>query len=264
MFHRKRLSSNDAKAELDMIGVADRIDPDNLWHIGHPTVEHHQISTDGTGMEWTLVYPYGGRSLVHLHHESPTVIKIVLTNLKEILKGLSAFHRHGLYHRDVKVSNILYQTDGAVRLIDFGIATTVDQADDPIYQNIYPVWPFEMVAISGTEDDIFSYDVFGEYTKHQYIQDILEFHMIDTNDFRLNIIALRKKYGKKLHQAVTKGIDIYSFGVTLTHLLLHQSIRNALNIKCYRQLKSLARQMIEPYTDQRIDTDLAYAEWPAT
>ena len=39
-----------------------------------------------------------------------------------VLKALQALHEHGIVHRDVKPSNLLINSDGNIKLADFGIA----------------------------------------------------------------------------------------------------------------------------------------------
>jgi calcium/calmodulin-dependent protein kinase I len=45
-----------------------------------------------------------------------------------VLQGLSHMHRLGFVHRDIKPENVLLTHDGAVKLVDFGIAAHVNDA----------------------------------------------------------------------------------------------------------------------------------------
>jgi serine/threonine protein kinase len=45
---------------------------------------------------------------------------------REIASGLAHAHAHGLVHRDVKPGNVLFDSDGAVKITDFGIAQIAD------------------------------------------------------------------------------------------------------------------------------------------
>ena len=45
--------------------------------------------------------------------------------LVEVCKGLHYAHEHNIIHRDVKPANIRIQTDGSVKIMDFGIAKSI-------------------------------------------------------------------------------------------------------------------------------------------
>src|SRR5262245_11599024 len=65
-----------------------------------------------------------GKSLAQLSLPLPTqrVIEIGVG----AVRGLAAVHRHGLLHRDLKPGNIAFMPNGAVKLLDFGLATLAE------------------------------------------------------------------------------------------------------------------------------------------
>src|SRR5690348_8934441 len=59
-------------------------------------------------------------SLIALHE--PLALERKLDVVIEVLQGLSYAHERGIIHRDIKPSNIRLASDGAVKIMDFGIA----------------------------------------------------------------------------------------------------------------------------------------------
>jgi serine/threonine protein kinase len=45
---------------------------------------------------------------------------------KQVCEGLTEAHRLGVVHRDLKPHNIMINKDGLAKIMDFGIATSVD------------------------------------------------------------------------------------------------------------------------------------------
>jgi WD40 repeat protein/tetratricopeptide (TPR) repeat protein len=84
-------------------------------------------------MEW-----FDGQNLSeYVQQNGPIPLAEALPLLRQIAEGLRAAHARNILHRDVKPSNILVRRDGEqwqVRLIDFGLACTVQQIQATMQQ----------------------------------------------------------------------------------------------------------------------------------
>jgi serine/threonine-protein kinase len=70
-----------------------------------------------------------GESLRHiLRRYGPLSLKRGLDWARQICAGLAAAHAQGVVHRDLKPENILITSDGTVKVMDFGLAGTLDAA----------------------------------------------------------------------------------------------------------------------------------------
>ena len=86
----------------------------------------HDLGEARPGLLYLSMEYFAGRTLTELIAQRGVVpLKDVEDILEQIGTGLEAAHEAGVIHRDLKPSNVLIGERGAVKLIDFGLATTL-------------------------------------------------------------------------------------------------------------------------------------------
>jgi protein kinase-like protein len=85
----------------------------------------HDLGEARPGLLYLSMEYFAGRTLSELIAQRGIVpLEDARDILKQIAGGLEAAHQAGVIHRDLKPSNVLVGERGAVKLIDFGLATT--------------------------------------------------------------------------------------------------------------------------------------------
>ncbi|KAL5224937.1 hypothetical protein ABZP36_011576 [Zizania latifolia] len=111
------------KCNNDLDGIRREVQTMNL--IAHPNLLRAYCSFTN-GHELWVVMPYmAAGSALHIMKTSfPDGFEetVIATLLREVLKALVYLHSQGHIHRDVKAGNILIDTNGAVKLADFGVS----------------------------------------------------------------------------------------------------------------------------------------------
>lgn len=76
------------------------------------------------GRPYMVMDYVAGRTLAQVQStlSRPRLLQI----FSEVCQALGALHGYGMVHRDVKPDNVMVQPDGSVRLLDFGIAKSID------------------------------------------------------------------------------------------------------------------------------------------
>lgn len=65
---------------------------------------------------------YEGGTLEEKIENGPLSVDEVIEIVTKIAEALSKAHKEGIIHRDIKPSNIMFTLDGAVKIVDFGLA----------------------------------------------------------------------------------------------------------------------------------------------
>ncbi len=84
---------------------------------------------------------------------------------KNITKALEAVHGAGIIHCDIKPANIFIEAEGGVRLFDFGIARSIDEAVPINFSACSPTYASARVRegfIPIALDDLYSLNVVGD------------------------------------------------------------------------------------------------------
>lgn len=61
--------------------------------------------------------------------------------MHQLLSGLDHCHSHGVLHRDIKGSNLLIDSNGILKIADFGLASFFDPHDTtPLTSRVITLW----------------------------------------------------------------------------------------------------------------------------
>lgn len=86
---------------------------------------HHLVSCEAvteTPAELVLEWCEGGDLAAALDAQGPLAPSEAVRITRQVADAVAWLHAHGVYHRDVKPSNVVRHADGAVRLVDLGVA----------------------------------------------------------------------------------------------------------------------------------------------
>lgn len=98
----------------------------------HPNiVQVFDFGTDnGSGRQFIVMEFVDGNSCAEiLRDRGPLAPRDAVEILTQACRGLHYAHRNGVIHRDVKPGNLMVNTEGVVKLADFGIAKAAEQSD---------------------------------------------------------------------------------------------------------------------------------------
>lgn len=91
--------------------------------LDHPNIcTIHDIGETEDGDLFIVMALYDGATLEHRLKDETFSVHRTVDIIRQVAEGLRRAHAGGIIHRDVKPANIVVSDEGAVRLLDFGVA----------------------------------------------------------------------------------------------------------------------------------------------
>jgi serine/threonine-protein kinase len=96
--------------------------------VSHRSIcEIYSIESTDDGRLFIVMPCYQGQTLRDALHDGPLPTATAIEVAAQVAEGLAAAHLRGVVHRDIKPANLMLTNDG-VRVLDFGLARTIDSA----------------------------------------------------------------------------------------------------------------------------------------
>jgi eukaryotic-like serine/threonine-protein kinase len=106
-----------------------RIEARNSADLAHPNIAALFDYYENDGIGFLIMEYVDSDSLADIYRKQGIVKPLeLLPILVQVARGLYVAHSHGIIHRDVKPANIMVSEDGDVKITDFGVSTSTNQA----------------------------------------------------------------------------------------------------------------------------------------
>jgi len=99
-----------------------RREAQSVAKLNHPNIVTIHDVSEYNGRPYFVMEHVEGQSLHHFAHDEPLPIDSVIDYAIQICQGIGEAHRAGIVHRDIKAANIVVDSSGRARLLDFGLA----------------------------------------------------------------------------------------------------------------------------------------------
>ncbi|MEM7588431.1 MAG: serine/threonine-protein kinase, partial [Acidobacteriota bacterium] len=97
--------------------------------LNHPSLIHIYDILETSEGDWIVMELAEGPSLASLLAAGPLAPDLVVQLAQEIAGGLAAAHEAGILHRDLKTENVVLTRDGRAKILDFGLAAPIGDAE---------------------------------------------------------------------------------------------------------------------------------------
>jgi len=116
-------------AELDRQGARFRREARVAARLSHPALVHvYDLVEDGSGLAIVMEY-VEGRTLAQWMERGLPDPALAVRLALDVAEGLAAAHTAGLVHRDLKAENVIVTAEGRAKILDFGLAKPVVEAE---------------------------------------------------------------------------------------------------------------------------------------
>ncbi len=114
---------NDRHANDDQFVERFRREAKNAAGLSHPNIVSVYDRGEAEGTYYIAMEYLDGRSLKELIvSRGPAPVPVAIDYARQILGALRFAHRNGIVHRDIKPHNVLVDSEGRLKVTDFGIA----------------------------------------------------------------------------------------------------------------------------------------------
>ena len=114
---------DDRHASDDQFVERFRREAQNAAGLSHPNIVSIYDRGEAEGTYYIAMEYLDGRSLKELIvSRGPAPVNVAIDYTRQILAALRFAHRNGIVHRDIKPHNVLVDSDGRLKVTDFGIA----------------------------------------------------------------------------------------------------------------------------------------------
>src|SRR5262249_11450929 len=118
-----------------------------LASLNHPNIAAIYGLEETEGNPYLVLEHVGGTTLADRLKGGKIPVDEAMALAKQIAEALEAAHEKGIIHRDLKPGNVMVNSEGEVKVLDFGLART---AEGPLSATNTPVSPDSPTATSPT------------------------------------------------------------------------------------------------------------------
>jgi Tol biopolymer transport system component len=102
-----------------------------LASLNHPNIAAIYELEDASGVQALVLEFVEGPTLAERISRGAMLLDEALPIVRQIADALEAAHARGIIHRDLKPSNVKVRPDGTVKILDFGLAKTLESVVTP-------------------------------------------------------------------------------------------------------------------------------------